>query len=55
MSVDAHIEELRKKHEALSAQVEKLQATLSSNDLEITSLKKEKLRIKEEIERLTHG
>lgn len=55
MSVDAHITELRKKHESLSAQVEKLQQTLSSDDMEIASLKKEKLRLKEEIERLTHG
>jgi hypothetical protein len=54
MSVDAHITELRKKHEALSAQVEKLQQALSSDDLEIASLKKEKLRLKEEIERLVH-
>lgn len=55
MSVDTHIQELRKKHESLSAQVEKLQQSLSSDDLEIASLKKEKLRLKEEIERLGHG
>ena len=54
MSVDAHLNELRKKHEALSEQVEKLQQTLSSDDLEIASMKKEKLRLKEEIERLSH-
>jgi hypothetical protein len=54
MSVDARLAELKKKHEALSTQVEKLQGTLSSDDLEITSLKKEKLRLKEEIEKLSH-
>lgn len=55
MPVEAHLAELKKKHEALSAQVEKLQQTLSSDDLKITTLKKEKLRLKEEIERLTHA
>ena len=53
MSVEARLSELKKKHEALSAQVEKLQSTLSSDDLEIASLKKAKLRLKEEIERLS--
>lgn len=53
MSVDARVTELRKKHEALSEQVAKMQTNLSSNDLEIMSLKKEKLRLKEEIARLS--
>lgn len=52
MNVDAHLNELRKKHEALSVQVDKLQQTPSSDDLEVTNLKKEKLRLKEKIERL---
>ncbi len=55
MSVDSHLVELRKKHEALSEQVEKMQQSLSTDDLDIVAMKKEKLRIKEEIERLTHG
>lgn len=55
MGVDARINELRKKHETLSEKVEKLQQTLSSDDLEIASLKKEKLRLKEEIARLAGG
>lgn len=54
MSVDAHLNELRKKHEALSTKVEKMQQSPSTNDLDIVALKKEKLRIKEEIERLSH-
>jgi len=53
MSLDAHLVELRKKHEALSTQVEKLQLSPATDDLEITALKKEKLRLKEEIERLS--
>lgn len=54
MSVDAHLNELRKKHEALSAKVEQMQQSPSTDDLDIVALKKEKLRIKEEIERLSH-
>ena len=55
MNLDAHLNELRKKHEALSDKVEKAQASLATNDLDIVAMKKEKLRLKEEIERLTHG
>ena len=55
MSMDARLNELRKKHEALSMQVEKMQQSLSSDDLEIVAAKKEKLRLKEEIERLSHN
>ncbi|SMH47767.1 YdcH family protein [Maritimibacter sp. HL-12] len=55
MSVDAHLNELRKKHEALSVKVEQMQQSPSTNDLDIVAMKKEKLRLKEEIERLAHG
>jgi len=54
MNLDAHLEELRKKHEALSVKVEEAQAALGSDDLDIVAMKKEKLRLKEEIQRLTH-
>lgn len=53
MSVDAHLNELKKKHENLSTQVQKLQASPASSDVEVTALKKEKLRLKEEIARLS--
>ncbi|WBU53772.1 YdcH family protein [Paracoccus sp. SCSIO 75233] len=52
MSVDAHIEKLREKHEHLSKEVEQAQRAPGTSDFEISELKKEKLRIKEEIERL---
>ena len=55
MNLDAHLNQLRKKHETLSDKVEKAQASLGSDDLDIVAMKKEKLRLKEEIERLTHG
>lgn len=53
MSVASHIAELRKKHEVLSKQVEEAQRSPSVGDHEIARLKKEKLRLKEEIHRLS--
>ena len=53
MSLCSHLQELRKKHEHLSHEVEEAQRSLSFDDLELTALKKQKLKIKEEIERLT--
>ncbi|MFQ5623061.1 MAG: YdcH family protein [Paracoccaceae bacterium] len=53
MSVETHLAELRKKHELLSEQVEEEQKHPGSNDLMISELKKQKLKIKEEIERLS--
>lgn len=54
MSMSSHISELQKKHQQLSEKVEVVQRSPGSNDLEIASLKKEKLRIKEEISRLSN-
>lgn len=53
MSLGSHIEELKKKHEVLSKQVEAAQRAPGSRDQEIARMKKQKLKIKEEIERLT--
>ncbi len=55
MSVNAHVKELRKKHLHLSQQVEEAQKHPGIDDLEIATLKKQKLRIKEEISRLTNA
>lgn len=52
MSLTAHVEELKKKHQTLSEQVENLQRSPGSSDAEIAELKKQKLRVKEEITRL---
>ena len=52
MSLGSHIIELRKKHEALSVEVEKATRSPGSDDLQISELKKQKLRIKEQISRL---
>ena len=54
MTVSAHVQELRKKHQNLSEMVEQAQRSPGADPLEIAQLKKQKLRIKEEITRLTH-
>ncbi|WP_265500194.1 YdcH family protein [Paracoccus beibuensis] len=54
MSVASHVEELRKKHQNLSDAVERAHRTPSASDHEITEMKREKLRLKEQISRLAH-
>lgn len=54
MAVTAHVEELRRKHANLSEMVEKAQRAPGTSDQELTDLKKKKLRLKEEIARLTN-
>ena len=54
MSVQSHVAELRKKHQHLSDEVERAQRTPGFDDLSIAAMKKEKLRLKEEISRLSH-
>ena len=53
MSVQSHLSELRRKHETLSTQIEREQKSPGSNDLAIATMKKEKLKLKEEIARLS--
>ena len=53
MSLSSHLQELKKKHAALAANVEEMQRSPAADDLEIAQLKKQKLQIKEEISRLT--
>ncbi|CUH67527.1 MAG: YdcH family protein [Pseudomonadota bacterium] len=53
MALSSHIEELKKKHSALSHQVEEAQRAPGTSDAEIAEMKKQKLRLKEEIERLS--
>ena len=52
MSVDAHIEKLREKHDKISKAIEQAQRAPGVTDFEIAEMKKEKLRLKEEITRL---
>ncbi len=52
MSMTAHLQELKKKHQHLSDAVEAAHRSPSVDALEIQAMKKQKLQIKEEIERL---
>ena len=53
MSLTSRLSELRKKHELLSDKIEVEQRSPGSDDLNVASLKKEKLRLKEEIEKIS--
>jgi len=52
MALEAHIAELTVKHQKLEERIRDELQHLSSDDLIITELKREKLRLKDEIERL---
>ncbi|GAA6191743.1 DUF465 domain-containing protein [Phaeobacter gallaeciensis] len=53
MSLSSHLTELKRKHENLSSEVEQAQRSPSIDDLHLVNLKKQKLKLKEEIERLS--
>lgn len=53
MSLNAHLSELKRKHETLSQKVEEAQRAPGVDGLELASLKKQKLKLKEEIQRLS--
>ncbi len=53
MSLTSHLQELKRKHQTLSEEVEQAQRAPGIDDLAIATLKKQKLRLKEEIERLS--
>jgi hypothetical protein len=55
MSLSAHVQELRRKHQVLSNRVEEAQRNPASDALVIADLKKQKLKLKEEITRLSAG
>ena len=53
MSITSHIQNLKQKHAKLSSEVEQAYKSPASDELYISQLKKEKLRLKEEISRLS--
>lgn len=53
MSVVAHLEELKKKHQSLSDQVDMAQRSPGMDHAEVVAMKKQKLKLKEEITRLS--
>lgn len=53
MSLSSHLQELKRKHQTLSEAVEEAQRAPSVDGLQVAALKKQKLRLKEEIERIS--
>jgi len=53
MALNAHLDTLKRKHQAMSEAVEHAQRAPGVDDLQVASMKKEKLRLKEEINRLS--
>ncbi|MEE3360776.1 MAG: DUF465 domain-containing protein [Pseudomonadota bacterium] len=53
MSLSSHLQELKKKHRVLSDAVEEAQRSPGVDDLRVAQLKKQKLKLKEEITRLS--
>jgi hypothetical protein len=53
MAITAHLAELAEKHRVLEERIDQVVAHPSSDDIEIRRLKQEKLKLKDEIERLS--
>ena len=52
MSIESHIVELEKKHRAIEREIEMELMHPSADDVKVASLKRKKLRIKDEMKRL---
>jgi hypothetical protein len=52
MSMQAHLAELERRHQALEAEIAEARAHPSIDDLEVVELKRRKLLVKDEIARL---
>lgn len=52
MALESHIQELADKHHKLDTQIQEEQHRPHPDDIVLAALKKKKLRLKEEIERL---
>lgn len=52
MTVQAHLAELEKRHDALEREIQTELLRPSGDDLKVVTLKRKKLQLKEEIERL---
>lgn len=53
MAVSAHLAELAEKHRVLEERIDREAASPGSDDIEIRRMKQEKLKLKDEIERLS--
>ena len=52
MAMSAHLAELAEKHRVLEERINQANSSPGTDDVEIRKLKQEKLRLKDEIERL---
>ena len=55
MSMQSHLAELEKKHQALEKQINDCLVHPAVDDLKVVELKRRKLLLKDEIERLRHN
>jgi hypothetical protein len=55
MTIQARVAELEQQHHALERKIAEALKHKSTDDLEIVELKRQKLHLKDEIERLQHG
>ncbi len=53
MNVSPHLDSLRTKHAALETKIQDEQRRPGADNIQLTSLKRQKLQLKEEIERLS--
>ncbi|MBI6628732.1 YdcH family protein [Pontibaca salina] len=53
MSLSSHLTELKRKHQTLSSEVEQAQRSPGVDGLHVAEMKKQKLKLKEEIKRLS--
>ncbi len=54
MSLQSHIAELSRRHQALEKEIQVAKAQASADDMRVVELKRRKLHLKDEIERLRH-
>ena len=55
MAITAHLAELAEKHRVLEERIDQAVSRPGSDDMEIRRLKQAKLKLKDEIERLSHA
>jgi hypothetical protein len=55
MSMQSHLAELQKKHQALDSEISDCLVHRAVDDLKVVELKRRKLHLKDEIERLRHN
>jgi len=55
MGVEAHLDELNEKHRNLDQAIDAEMSRPHSDDLKVQELKREKLKLKDEIKRMQYG